>query len=554
MGFSSWFKSRAQRQLDSLMQSQAAIEFDLKGNILWANEPFLSLMGYSLADIKGQHHSRFVDPALAANTEYRDFWDRLRAGQTQTAEFMRLTKRGTPVWLQASYIPVPDRWGQPARVVKIAQDTTERKLRDAYFKGQIEAIGKSQAVIEFDMAGHILHANDNFLNTLGYTLPEVVGKHHRLFVDRHEAQGASYEAFWNELRAGHFRSAEFRRVHKSGRDVWIQASYNPIFDFNGQPQRVVKFATDVTDVVLQRKTNELLSLVANGTDSSVVICSADGLCEYVNPGFTKLTGYSSEEIMGKKPGQLLQGKHTDPATVDRIRQSLAAQQPFYEQVLNYTKQGEPYWISLAINPIYGTDGKLAHFVSVQSNVTVSKMRAVEDATRLAAIRASTATADWSGDGRLLDVSPKLLALLGCTDVDGATGALSEMYADLMRSSDGLSAESARREVKATALSGETLSLDCTFNAILAVDGTLSKVSMYATDMTQQRHMIERIRTVVGTINGLAMQTNLLSLNAAIEAARAGEGGRGFAVVASEVRNLARRSADSASEIASMLQH
>jgi len=549
------FRSQASRVNQALLDAQASVEFDSAGHVLSANANFLAIMGYTLGEIKGKHHSMFVDASEAASPAYRAFWQKLVQGEHQSAEFLRFSKSGQPLWLQASYCPVMNRFGRVTRVVKIAQDLTARRLREADTESQVKAISKSQAMIRFTVDGVITWANDNFLHTLGYSLDEIVGRHHSMFVSRQEAASTEYRSFWADLKAGKFKVAEFRRFQKSGAEVWIQASYNPTFDLSGAPTGVVKFATDITETVRQRQTNALLSLVADGTDNSVVICNTAGQIEYVNPGFTKLTGYTAEEALGKRPGQLLQGPHTDPACVDRIRANLAAQQPFYEQILNYSKSGEPYWISLSINPIFGADGKLARYVSVQANVTESKMRAFEDATRLDAIRASTATADWSASGELLDASPTLLRILGCADVADAGKLLQPAYAAAMQTESGArlrQGESYAAEVKLQGADGAVW-MQCTFNAVFAVDRSLSKLAMYASDTTQQRETMDRIRAVVGTINGLAMQTNLLSLNAAIEAARAGESGRGFAVVASEVRSLARRSADSASEIASMLQ-
>ena len=556
MPFDSLFRSRAHRELQALKRAQACVEFDMEGRIRDANPLFLAVMGYSLQDLRGQHHRIFMEPAEAAQPAYEKFWADLQAGRPQTAEFRRLRKDGSLVWLQASYTPVLNRWGRPTGVIKIAQDTTASKRLSLDAAGQLAAISKSQAVIEFDPHGHILTANDNFLHALGYALSEVQGQHHRLFVDPAEAASPAYRDFWAGLCQGRFQSAEFRRRHRSGRDVWIQATYTPIFGLDGQVTKVVKFATDITPLVAQRKTTELLSLVANGTDNSVVICGPSGLCEYVNPGFTKLTGYSAEEVLGRKPGAMLQGPHTDPATVALIRAKLAAGEPFYEQILNYTKRKEPYWISLSINPIFDAQGRLQRFISVQANITATRMKAQEDETRIAAIRASTVTADWSAEGELLDASPRLLQTLGAADVQALCAPLKPLFDSAMRGDSAqrlARRESVELELQVNNAAGATITLACTFNAICGVDNGLSKLAMYATDVSEQRQTLARIRTVVGTINGLAMQTNLLSLNAAIEAARAGEGGRGFAVVASEVRNLARRSASSASEIAGMLE-
>ncbi len=548
------FKSDAGRKLDALFRSQAAIEFDVQGHILAANARFCDLMGYAASEIEGKHHSMFVAAEMAQSAEYAAFWDSLRRGEFQAAEFPRLTKRGDVVWLQATYNPVLDEKGNAVSVVKIAQDTTQRKLMDLHRESQITAIGRSQAVIEFTMDGTILTANANFLDALGYDLDEVVGKHHRLFVDPQEHDSPAYLAFWDRLRQGEFQVAEFKRVHKTGKHVWIQATYTPVLGLNGVPVRVVKFATDITAQVTQRQSFEVLSLVANGTDNSVIITGPDGRIEYVNSGFTKLSGHAFLDVIGKKPGPLLQGKHSDPVTIGRIRAKLEAREPFYEEILNYAKDGTPYWISLSINPIFSADGQLRKFISVQANVTETRLRAQEDETRLAAIWKSTATANWLPDGTVLDVSPTMLGVLGMDTADQAGAALASIFRAVM---DGegrtrlIAGESISTEL-AVHVADRYLWLQATINPIFAIDGTFAKLILYATDVTGQRTTLERVRTAVDVINAIALQTHILSLNATIEAAHAGESGRGFAVVASEVRQLAKKSSDSATEISALL--
>ena len=250
---SQWFRSQPERHLDAVYASHAVIEFELDGHILDANAHFLAAMGYTLAEVKGRHHSIFVDPAEAAAAAYRNFWDRLRGGEHQTAEFRRLGKNGREVWIQASYCPVFGRDGQVRRVIKFATDITASKLEAANFAGQINAITKSQAVIEFTLDGKVLHANANFLQVLGYRLDEVAGQHHRLFVDPQEAAQPAYAAFWAALGRGEYQAAEYRRLAKGGRHVWIQASYNPVFDPAGRLMKIVKYATDITERVAERE-------------------------------------------------------------------------------------------------------------------------------------------------------------------------------------------------------------------------------------------------------------------------------------------------------------
>ena len=232
--------------MGALNKVQAVIWFDLEGNILDANENFLGAMGYSLSDIVGKHHRLFVAPEYAQSIEYAEFWRKLGRGETHSGEYKRFARGGKEVWIEASYNPVLDADGKPVKIVKFAIDVTAQKIRNADASGQLDAISKSQAVIEFELDGTIRTANENFVNAVGYSLQEIVGQHHRIFVDPVEASKAEYADFWRKLAAGEFQSAEYRRLGKGGKEIWIQASYNPIFDQNGKPFKVVKYATDIT--------------------------------------------------------------------------------------------------------------------------------------------------------------------------------------------------------------------------------------------------------------------------------------------------------------------
>lgn len=246
-------ESRDKRILQAFERSQAIIEFDIDGTIITANENFLATMNYTLAEIKGRHHRIFVDPDEANSPSYAEFWESLRQGSFRKDAFRRIGKNGKEVWIQASYNPIVGRNGRPVRIVKIATDVTAEALRNADYRSQIDAIGRSQAVIEFELDGTIITANQNFLSAMGYDLSEVQGRHHRLFVDREHANSPEYAEFWDTLRRGEFMAMEFKRVAKGGREVWIQATYNPIFDPSGQPFKIVKYATDITAMVNRRE-------------------------------------------------------------------------------------------------------------------------------------------------------------------------------------------------------------------------------------------------------------------------------------------------------------
>ncbi len=238
--------SEAIATLAAIARSQATIEFSMDGIILTANQNFLDAMGYTLPEILGKHHSMFLKAADRESSEYRLFWDKLRDGQYHAAQFQRIGKGDREVWIEASYNPVSDGKGKPFKVVKFATDVSRQKAEYADLIGQVRAIDKCMAVIEFELDGIVRTANEKFLGLMGYSLAEVRGKHHSMFVAPDERDTAAYRQFWEKLKRGNFETARFKRIDKDGREVWIDASYNPILDLNGRPFKVVKYATDVT--------------------------------------------------------------------------------------------------------------------------------------------------------------------------------------------------------------------------------------------------------------------------------------------------------------------
>ncbi len=244
--------SQGNAQIDAINKSQAVIEFEMDGTIITANENFLAVLGYQLSEIQGQHHSMFVDASERDTPEYKAFWEKLGTGEYQANEYKRITKSGDAVWIQAAYNPILDRRGKPVKVIKFATDITAQKTMNMDFRGKIEAINRSQAVIEFELDGTIVEANENFLTTLGYSMDEIKGKHHSMFVTAEDRDSAAYKAFWESLRRGEYQAAEYQRVGKNNKTIWIQASYNPILNDAGVPVKVVKFATDISSEVEER--------------------------------------------------------------------------------------------------------------------------------------------------------------------------------------------------------------------------------------------------------------------------------------------------------------
>ena len=263
-----------ENEVSTLSKLQARIEFTPDGTIVEANENFCTAMGYRLEEIIGKHHSIFVDSNYKNSEGYRDHWHRLQRGEYFAGEIRRISKNGQALWLQATYNPITDKTGKVTRVVKYALDVTSRKLQDADFVGQIQAISSAQAVIEFDLTGKILTANDNFCKTVGYTLDEIKGKHHSIFCEPSYRQSTEYTNFWQKLGNGQYDTGEYKRIGKGGREIYLQASYNPILDMDGKPYKVVKFATDTTPIVRERedlknKVDQILAVVSAAAEGDL---------------------------------------------------------------------------------------------------------------------------------------------------------------------------------------------------------------------------------------------------------------------------------------------
>jgi diguanylate cyclase (GGDEF)-like protein/PAS domain S-box-containing protein len=263
--------------LAAIDRSQAVIEFALDGTILTANKNFLTMMGYSLDEVRGKHHRMFLESAYGESPQYREFWRSLSHGEYQVAQFKRLGKCGKEVWIEGSYNPILDRRGKPFKVVKYATNITANKMGYADLRGQVEAIYKSAAVIEFSLDGIILTANQAFLDVTGYALADIQGQHHRMFIEETYRTSPEYHQFWEQLRRGEYQSAAFKRLGKGGKEIWIQASYNPILDLNGKPFKVINFVTDVglveANTRLELDRQRIEAVLANITHG---VCLFDG--------------------------------------------------------------------------------------------------------------------------------------------------------------------------------------------------------------------------------------------------------------------------------------
>ncbi|WP_205394868.1 PAS domain-containing methyl-accepting chemotaxis protein [Xanthomonas hydrangeae] len=534
--FSFWGRG-LQHKANAVDRVMAVIEFDLDGRILDANENFLSLMGYRLDEVVGQHHRMFVTASDRDSESYRQFWAALRRGDFNAGRFCRLDKHGREVWINASYNPLLDRSGNAYRVVKYATDITAQVRQTADFEGRIDAIDRVMAVIEFSLDGTVLDANQNFLQVMGYRLDEIRGQHHGMFVDASTRQSAAYRAFWEKLGRGAFDAGRYKRVGKDGQDVWIQASYNPVLDEHGRPYKVVKYATEVTRQVIDSADADG-RIQAIDKVMGVIEFDLEGHVLSANDNFLAILGYPAAEAVGQHHRVFVDAVYGASEEYRNFWAKLARGQFDAGRYRRLRKDGSAVWIQASYNPILDVSGRPYKVVKYATDVTDQ----VRSAERMRELMQQTMSIAQNVQREAHHISVSNEELVSRASSQSTAVAQTSTTIDQLAETVRINSESAGSAQRMAEESAHVARRGA--EVIAEVVKTTANI----------RSATDRIGQIIEVIDGIAFQTNILALNAAVEAARAGEQGRGFAVVATEVRSLAQRCSVSAKEIRSLIDN
>lgn len=483
-------KTDARARLAAIDKSQAVIEFALDGTILTANANFLDAVGYALDEIQGRHHSLFVEPGHEKSAEYASLWENLRRGEFQASQFKRIGKGGRVIWIEASYNPLLGKNGKPYKVVKYATDITARIDADIERQGQMNAIRKSFAVIEFDLDGNIIDANENFCCALGYALSEIKGKHHRLFVDKTYRESDEYREFWRKLGRGEYEAAQFRRVAKDGRNVWIEASYNPILDAEGKPCKIVKYATDITRQV------EMLSDLKGMIDRNIAeIDSAVARSEQEAGSASSAAQETSQNVqtMAAAAEELAASVHEISQSMSQSRAASETAFELVEVASDHTRRLSE--AASAMGSIVGMIQSIAGQINLLAlNATIESARAGDAGRGFAVVAQEVKNLANQAASATEQISREIEGVQGVSH--DVAGSLASIQCAVQTMRDNVIVTAASVEEQSTVTQDLSMGMQRTSTAVNAISDNVTTISSSVLQVTQAVHVTKEAARVL----------------------------------------------------------
>lgn len=508
-------------QLTAINATLATAEFDMRGVITNANDIFLEMFDYSIYDIRGSHHSIFVDPTEIDKPRYKKFWLELQEGLPQTEEFKRITKDGKEIWLNASYTPVKDIKGRPYKIIELAIEITEQKQLSMDFKGEIEAINKTNAVVEYDVEGYILSANNIFLQLMGYRLNEIKGKHHSVLVDTKDPATVQYLQDWKKLTRGKSLAGEFQYINKAGEKIWIRSSYNPILDLNGQPYKILNFAQDINDVktyetelkqntsILQKQKTELeqnqLALTGQMTAINTALATAEfdmeGTILEVNNIFLDALKYNIYELKGQTDTLVLEKESADKATYQKFWSELRRGIPQIGEFKRVAKDGKAVWLNATFTPVKDITGVPYKVIQLGTVVTQQKVQNMDYEGQMAAINKSNVVIEFDMKGYVLHANQIFLDLMQYNLVELINKNHNIFVDDFIKTSEDykilwdklFNGEYVSGRFRRTKKDGSEVWFRGTYNPIFDLNGQPYKIVKFAQDITDVKYFEVKAR-------------------------------------------------------------